>query len=95
MHGEPGFLLLSIPMGLVNVLLNITSAVTTERVAKMCLLPMRGITVMAVRTTSYGKRGTYEYTDPSGTTRSYFREASASEIEVCYHPDDPAESVGV
>ncbi|MDI9832564.1 hypothetical protein [Streptomyces sp. KAU_LT] len=56
---------------------------------------MRGITVMAVRTTSYGKRGTYEYTDPSGTTHSYFREASASEIEVSYHPDDPAESVGV
>jgi hypothetical protein len=95
MHGEPGMLLLAVPMGIVTVLFNATSGVTAQRATKMWLLPWRGITVMAVRTSPYGKRGIYEYTDPSGKTHSYYRDAYASEIEICYHPDDPAESVGV
>jgi hypothetical protein len=88
-------LLLAVPMGIVTVLFNVTSGVAAQRATKMWLLPWRGITVMAVRTSPYGKRGIYEYTDPSGKTHSYYRDAYASEIEICYHPDDPAESVGV
>ena len=94
-HGEPGFLLLSIPMGIVTVLFNITSAATTERVTKMWLLPRRGITVMAVRTNPPGRKGVYAYTDPRGETHRYDRDASAHEIEIAYHPDDPTDRVGV
>ncbi|MGW6395382.1 hypothetical protein ACWFR1_33915 [Streptomyces sp. NPDC055103] len=95
MHGEPGFLLLAIPMGIVTVLFNAASGAATERATKMWLLPRRGTTVMAVRTSPYGKSGKYTYTDQSGTSHSYYRDAYAGEIEICYHPDDPAESVGV
>ncbi|MFI0990510.1 hypothetical protein [Streptomyces exfoliatus] len=95
MHGQAGMLILAIPMGIVTVFLNLASATAGERVLQMWLLPRRGITVMAVRSSPYGKSGKYEYTDPSGTTHSYYRDASASQIEISYHPDDPGQPVGV
>ncbi|WP_309051500.1 hypothetical protein [Streptomyces sp.] len=94
-HGEAGMLILAIPMGLVTVFLNLASTAAGERTFQMWLLPWRGITVMAVRTRPGGKAGTYEYTDPSGQTHSYHRSASASRIEISYHPDNPSHPVGV
>ncbi|MEV4949766.1 hypothetical protein [Streptomyces sp. NPDC053755] len=95
MHAEAGMLILSIPMGIVTVFLNLASATAGERVLQMWLFPRRGITVVAVRSSPYGTSGTYEYTDPSGTTHRYHRSASAGRIEVSYHPDDPGQAVGV
>ncbi|MFH8799002.1 hypothetical protein ACH4F6_05285 [Streptomyces sp. NPDC017936] len=95
LRGEAGMLILAIPMGLVIVFLNFASAATTEQILRMWLLPRRGITVMAVRTSPYGTSGKYEYTDPSGQTHSYSRNASANEIEISYHPDRPGHPVGV
>ncbi|MEU8619830.1 hypothetical protein [Streptomyces sp. NPDC048623] len=93
--GEPGALPLSVVLGIVAVLLNLCSGMLTERIFQMWVLPRRGITVMAVRNNSYGKTGFYEYTDLSGMTYNHTRQAYASEIEICYHPDNPAENVGV
>jgi hypothetical protein len=94
-NGEPSALIPSVLLGIVAVLLNLVSAVAAERSVQMWLLPRRGITVMAVRTSPYGKSGTYRYTDQSGKTHSFSRQAYASEIEVSYHPDNPSASVGV
>ncbi|MBW5483794.1 hypothetical protein [Streptomyces bambusae] len=95
LHGEAGMLILAIPMGLVSVFLNLASAAAAERSLQMWLLPWRGITVMAVRTSPYGKSGKYEYTDSSGTLHSYYRDAYASRIEISYHPENPGNPVGV
>ncbi|WP_327260774.1 hypothetical protein OG444_04030 [Streptomyces sp. NBC_01232] len=95
MHGDAGMLILAVPMGLLTVFLNLASAVAAERTLQMWLLPRRGITVVAVRTSPYGKSGNYEYTDPSGQTHSYCRDAYASQIEISYHPDRPGSPIGV
>ncbi|GAA3395829.1 hypothetical protein [Streptomyces roseoviridis] len=94
-NGEPGALILSFMVGVVAILLNLVSAYTLERAFLMWWLPARGITVMAVRTSPYGKSGTYRYTDPSGKTHSYSRQAYASEIEISYSPSAPGTSIGV
>ncbi|MFF5972078.1 hypothetical protein ACFY7C_11210 [Streptomyces sp. NPDC012769] len=94
-NGEPGALVLSVILGVVAILLNLFSVYTMERAFQMWWLLRRGITVMAVRTSPYGKSGTYTYTDATGRTYSYFRQAYASEIEICYHPDAPGTAVGV
>ncbi|MFF0432233.1 hypothetical protein ACFYU9_08435 [Streptomyces sp. NPDC004327] len=94
-HGEPGALILSLPLGFVAILLNVLSTAATEGNFRMWVLPRRGITVMAVRTSPYGKSGTYEYTDRNGVTHRYYRQAYASEVEISYLPDSPAMSVGV
>ncbi|MET9953958.1 hypothetical protein ABZ135_20730 [Streptomyces sp. NPDC006339] len=91
----PSALVLSVILGIVAILLNLFSAYTMERAFQMWWLPRRGITVMAVRTSPYGKSGTYTYTDASGTTHSYFRQAYASEIEISYSPHAPGTAVGV
>ncbi|MFD7262684.1 hypothetical protein [Streptomyces sp. NPDC059874] len=95
MRGEPGALVLSVLLGIVALLLNVVSAVTMERGYQMWRLPRYGITVMAVRTSPFGKSGTYQYTDQSGASHNYSRRAYASEIEISYHPDDPGTNVGV
>ncbi|MFE5296915.1 hypothetical protein [Streptomyces sp. NPDC056632] len=94
-NDEPGALVLSLLMGLVVIVLNVLSGYTADRAVQMSLLPRRGITVMAVRTSPYGKSGTYAFTDRDGTTHHYFRQAYASEIEISYHPDNPLTVVGV
>ncbi|MFF4012727.1 hypothetical protein [Streptomyces sp. NPDC001717] len=94
-RGEPGALVLSVLMGIVALLFNVVSAVTMERGYQMWRLPRYGITVTAVRTSPFGKSGTYQYTDQSGASHNYSRQAYASEIEISYHPDDPGTNVGV
>ncbi|MER7515729.1 hypothetical protein [Streptomyces sp. NPDC126499] len=93
--GEPGALVFSFILGIVAIVLNLLSAYTLERAVLMWWLPRRGITVMAVRTSPYGKSGTYTYTDASGQTHTHDRQAYAREVEISYSPSDPGRSVGV
>ncbi|MEU6877118.1 hypothetical protein [Streptomyces sp. NPDC046712] len=93
--GEPGALVLSVLMGIVVLPFNVVSAYSMERAYLMWRLPSRGITVMAVRTSPHGKSGTYEYTDRSGASHSYYRQAYASAIEISYDPDAPGTVIGV
>ncbi|GAA2801627.1 hypothetical protein [Streptomyces showdoensis] len=92
---EPTALVLTALLGVVVVLLNLASAATTERGFQMWVLPRRGVTVTAERTSPYGKSGVYRYTDPSGTSHTYSRQAYASRIRISHHPDDPRLAVGV
>ncbi|MFD5769112.1 hypothetical protein ACFWIN_25280 [Streptomyces sp. NPDC127049] len=92
MKGEPGMLLLAIPMGIVTVLFNIASAAATYGSFRMWLFPRHAITVMAVRTSPYsGGSEKYEYTDSDGRTHSFYRGDFASQIEISYHPDSPGD----
>lgn len=92
---KSGALVLSVILGIVAILLNLSSAALSERLFQMWVLPGRGITVTAVRTSPYGKRGSYAYTVLGGKTHSYSRQSYAAEIEICYRPDDPAANVGL
>lgn len=95
LHGEPAALVLSVLLGVVVIVLNLSSVASADRAIQMWRLPRRGVTVTAVRTSPYGRSGTYAYTDAGGASHSYQRKARAGEIEVSYHPKDPGRVVGV
>ncbi|MFJ9826199.1 hypothetical protein ACIRSU_17770 [Streptomyces sp. NPDC101160] len=95
MHGEAIMLALSVPLGVVAVVLNFVSAAATERGYAMWRLPRRGVTVTAERTSPSGATGTYAYTDQHGATHTYRRKGYASRIEVSYDPAAPTSKVGV
>lgn len=94
-HGEAIMLALSVPLGVVALVLNFVSAAATERGYAMWRLPRRGVTVTAERTSPSGATGTYAYTDQHGATHTYRRKGYASRIEVSYDPAVPASKVGV
>ncbi|MFD8633510.1 hypothetical protein [Streptomyces sp. NPDC059533] len=94
-NGQPAALVLAALMGVIALILNIISTYTTERGYLMWRLPRHGITVTAVRTRPGGKSGTYRYTDHSGASRLFHRQAHAPEIEISYDPNAPGTNVGV
>ncbi|WMX47166.1 hypothetical protein [Streptomyces roseicoloratus] len=95
--GRTALLLTATIVGVVAVLLNLCSAAVTTSVVDLWVLPRRGVTVTAVRSTPspYGTPGFYVYRDRDGRTHHYLRRSTSSEVEVGYDPRNPVRHAGV